>query len=83
MMGNALFLRSVLFSNLQPGQVQALSKRRRVGGIWVFVVATRLKDDKLLVLITSSQPKAALVDYSRRWQLIDLVWLLKVPWLQS
>jgi hypothetical protein len=67
----------VLFSNLQPGQVQALSKRRRVGGIWVFVVATRLKDDKLLVLITSSQPKAALVDYSRRWQIETLFGCLK------
>ncbi len=54
----------VIFSNLQVGEIQVLSKRRRIGGIWVFVVATRLKDDKLLVLITSKQPKATLADYA-------------------
>ena len=41
----------VVFSNLQVGEVQILSKPRRIGGIWAFVVATRLVDGKLLVLI--------------------------------
>ena len=56
----------VVFSNLQVGEIQILSKPRRIAGIWAFVVATRLVDSKLLVLITSRQPKETLVDYAQR-----------------
>ena len=41
----------VVFSNLQVGEIQILSKPRGIAGIWAFVVATRLVDGKLLVLI--------------------------------
>jgi Transposase DDE domain len=67
----------ILFSNLQVGQIQVLSKPRRIGGIWAFVAATRLADDKLLVVITSSSPKNNLVDYARRWQIETLFGCLK------
>lgn len=62
----------VVFSHLQPGQTQVLSQRRRVAGIWVFVIATRLLDGQLLVLITSTSPQAALTNYARRWQIETL-----------
>lgn len=67
----------IVFSNLQVGQIQVLSKCRRVGGIWAFVVATRLADGKLLVVITSKQPKATLADYAQRWQIETLFGCLK------
>ncbi|CDN14495.1 hypothetical protein RintRC_3430 [Richelia intracellularis] len=66
-----------MFSNLQVGEIQILSKPRRIAGIWAFVVATRLVDGKLLVLITSRQPKETLVDYAQRWQIETLFGCLK------
>ncbi|CDN14151.1 hypothetical protein RintRC_1572 [Richelia intracellularis] len=41
----------VVFSNLQVGDIQILSKPRHIPGIWAFVVATHFVDGKLLVLI--------------------------------
>ncbi|MGI2906610.1 IS4 family transposase [Tolypothrix sp. VBCCA 56010] len=67
----------ILFANLQAGEIQVLSKRRRVGGVWVFVVATRLKDGKLLVIITSEQHNSVLLDYACRWQIETLFGCLK------
>ncbi|CDN11958.1 hypothetical protein RintRC_2041 [Richelia intracellularis] len=40
-----------MFSNLEVGEIQILSKPRRIAGIWAFVVSTRFVDGKLLVLI--------------------------------
>ena len=59
------------------GEIQIFSKPRGIAGIWAFVVATRLVDGKLLVLITSRQPKQTLVDYAQRWQIETLFGCLK------
>ncbi|CDN10610.1 hypothetical protein RintRC_6338 [Richelia intracellularis] len=59
------------------GEIQILSKPRGIPGIWAFVVATRLVDGKLLVLITSRQPKQTLVDYAQRWKIETLFGCLK------
>ena len=67
----------VVFSNLQVGEIKILSKPRRLPGIWEFLVATRLVDGKLLVLITSRQPKQTLVECAQRWQIETLFGCLK------
>ena len=67
----------VVFSNLQVAEIQILSKPRRIAGIWAFVVATRVVDGKVLVLITSRQPKQTLVDYAQTWQIETLFGCLK------
>ena len=67
----------VVFSNLQVGEIQIFSKPRGIAGIWAFVVATRLVDGKLLVLISSRKPKQTLVDYAQRWQIETLFGCLK------
>ncbi len=62
----------VLFADLAPEQMQALPKRRRLWGYWVYVAALRLKDGQLLVVVISDSPESAISDYARRWEIETL-----------
>jgi hypothetical protein len=57
-------------------------KRRQQGERWVwgrrvYVVATRLEDDELLILATDHRPQSALADYRLRWGIETLLAALK------
>lgn len=58
---------SVLFADLRPQQVKVLSKRRRLWGHWVYIAATRLEDNSLLLVVTDQHPETAIADYAKRW----------------
>jgi len=63
---------SVVFADLQPGQLKVLSKRRRLWGHWVYVAATRLEDNSLLIVVTDQSPQSAIADYAKRWSIETL-----------
>ena len=62
----------VVFAHLQVGKTQVLTKRRRLWGRWVYVSATRMNDDKLLVVATDQAPETAIADYALRWSIETL-----------
>ena len=66
-----------VFAHLQPGQTQALAKRRRLWGRWVYVVATRMSDNKLLVVAADQAPETAMADYALRWSIETLFGMFK------
>lgn len=66
-----------LFRALTPGQVKILSKKRWVSKRKLHVIATRLADGELLILVTDSRPQTALRDYARRWGIETLFGALK------
>lgn len=62
----------VVFQSLQPQEMIALPRRRRLWGYWVFVAGLRLEDGSLLVVISSESASTALGDYAKRWQIETL-----------
>ena len=66
-----------LFAHLQPGEHQALAKRRRIWGRWVYVAATRMPDGQLLVVATDQAPERAIADYALRWSIETLFGMFK------
>ena len=67
----------VVFAHLQPGQTQAIAKRRRLWGRWVYLVATRMSDNNLLVVATDQAPETAIADYALRWSIETLFGMFK------
>ena len=65
------------FQSLTPGQVKILSKKRWVLRRKLHVIASRLADGELLLLVTDSRPQTALRDYARRWGIETLFAALK------
>jgi len=63
---------SVLFADLRPQATKVLPKRRRLWGHWVYVAATRLEDNSLLIVITDQRPETAILDYAKRWAIETL-----------
>lgn len=68
---------SRLFASLQSGERHCLFDRRPVWGCLLHVVALRLDNGQLLVLVTTDQPEQALDDYARRWEIETLFGCLK------
>lgn len=66
-----------LFANLAVGERRCLTGQRWVWGCRVYVVATRLDDGELLILVTNRQPQTALTDYRLRWGIETLFAALK------
>ena len=66
-----------VFSHLQFGQTQALPRRRRLWGRWVYVAATRMNNNKLLVVATDQAPETAIADYALRWSIETLFGMFK------
>ena len=65
------------FLALIPGQVKILSQKRWVSKRKLHVIASRLPDGELLILVTDSRPETALNDYARRWGIETLFGALK------
>lgn len=65
------------FCALTPGQTKILSKKRWVSRRKLYVIASRLADGELLILVTDSRPETALRDYARRWGIETLFGALK------
>jgi hypothetical protein len=65
------------FRALAPCQTKILSKKRWVSKRKLHVIASRLADGKLLILVTDSRPETALNDYARRWGIETLFGALK------
>lgn len=66
-----------VFAHLQPGDTQVLAKRRRLWGRWVYIAATRMSDNKLLVVATDQSPETAIADYALRWSIETLFGMFK------
>jgi hypothetical protein len=67
----------VVFSALKINEHRVLRHRRQVWGHWVYVSALRLKDGKLLIVITNHRPQQAIADYGKRWGIETLFGCLK------
>lgn len=65
------------FAHLKPGEKGLLTKRRRLWGRWVYVAATRMKNNKLLVVATDQMPETAIADYALRWSIETLFGIFK------
>lgn len=63
---------AILFADLRPHEVKVLPKRRRLWGHWVYVAASRLEDNSLLLVVTDKRPETALADYAQRWSIETL-----------
>jgi len=68
---------SLLFADLQVGQMKVLRHKRRLWGHWVYIAALRLADGELLVVATQSTPKSAIADYAKRWGIETLFGIFK------
>ncbi|HLO85531.1 MAG TPA: IS4 family transposase [Nostocaceae cyanobacterium] len=68
---------SVIFAHLGVGESQVLSGRRWVWGRLVYVAGLRLKDGKLLIVISPDSPETMIADYGRRWGIETLFGMLK------
>ena len=66
-----------VFAHLQIGQTEVLPKRRRLWGRWVYVAATRMNNNKLLVVATDQAPETAIADYALRWSIETLFGMFK------
>ncbi|MEO0377838.1 MAG: IS4 family transposase, partial [Cyanobacteria bacterium P01_A01_bin.17] len=66
-----------VFAHLPIGQTQALPKRRRLWGRWVYIAATRMNNNKLLVVATDQAPETAVADYALRWSIETLFGMFK------
>ncbi|MEM8501911.1 MAG: IS4 family transposase [Cyanobacteria bacterium P01_D01_bin.1] len=66
-----------VFAHLQRGESQVLTKRRRLWGRWVYVCATRMNNNKLLVVATDQAPETAIADYALRWSIETLFGMFK------
>ena len=66
-----------VFAHLQCGQTQVLPKRRRLWGRWVYLAATRMNNNKLLVVATDQAPETAIADYALRWSIETLFGMFK------
>lgn len=66
-----------LFRSLTPGEVRVLSHKRWVWRRKLHVIATRLADGELLIVLTNVRPSSALRDYRRRWGIETLFAALK------
>ena len=66
-----------VFAHLQIGQTRVLPKRRRLWGRWVYVAATRMNNNKLLVVATDQMPATAIEDYALRWSIETLFGMFK------
>ena len=67
----------VAFAHLKPGDTHILTKRRRLWGRWVYIAATRLEDNSLLVVATDQAPETAIADYALRWSIETLFGIYK------
>ena len=66
-----------VFAHLHPEESQVLTKRRRLWGRWVYVCATRMNNNKLLVVATDQAPETAIADYALRWSIETLFGMFK------
>lgn len=66
-----------MFAHLKRGEKLTLPGKRWVWGRQVYVVATRLENDELLILATNYHPQTALADYRLRWGIETLFAALK------
>ena len=67
----------VYFRDLEVGASRLLSKARFVCGRRLWVHATRLPDNQLLILVSQKRPVSALDDYAQRWAIESLFAVLK------
>ncbi|MEB3291764.1 MAG: hypothetical protein VKJ24_01255 [Synechococcales bacterium] len=59
------------------GETRILRQPRRLWGHWVRVIALRLSDHELLIVVTQDQVCQALSDYAKRWSIETLFGILK------
>ena len=67
----------VAFAHLKPGETHTLTKRRRLWRRWVYIAATRLEDNSLLIVATDKAPETAIADYALRWSIETLFGIYK------
>mgnify|MGYP001801041408 CR=1 FL=1 len=66
-----------VFQDLQPGESKVLRNKRRLWGLWLYVVAQRLDDGSLLVVVTQTEQHRAIADYAYRWGIETLFGIFK------
>ncbi len=74
--GNQVSIK-VLFRNLKAGSVRILKKPRKICGVKVFIVGSKLPSGEFIILVTDKNPESAMDDYLLRWEIETLFACLK------
>lgn len=69
---------SVVFQDLQVGQIKVLRQPRLLCGHKLYIAALRLKDGELLIVATQTHPQTAIRDYAQRWGIETLFGIFKM-----
>lgn len=68
---------SLILRNLKPGETIIFPRKRQIMSVSLHIVATRLEDGDLLILLTDANPHKALAHYALRWEIEQLFSCLK------
>lgn len=68
---------SLMFRGVKVGKYVAIPSTRKIMGCQLYVVATRLPTNELLILLTNQQPELAFDRYRLRWNIETLFSALK------
>ncbi len=75
--GNKVSIKE-LFKNLRQGETRILKGRRRICGIWLYIIGMKLHDGSFLIIVTNTAPEKALNDYKKCWEIETLFACLKL-----
>lgn len=75
--GQHILSTRIVFSDLEIGQFQILSRRKCLWGHWVYIGALRLEDNSLLVVIANDRTLTVIDDYAHRWGIETLFGIFK------
>ncbi len=65
------------FRNIKPGEYKVLDGKRKLWGLYLYVVGGKNTDGELIVIVTDIDPETALRDYLIRWGIEVLFKCLK------
>lgn len=67
----------VLFRNLKIGCVRILKRPRKICGVKVYIVGSKLPSGEYILIVTDKHPESAMDDYLLRWEIETLFACLK------
>ncbi len=65
------------FRNIKPGEYKVLDGKRKLWGLFLYIVGGKNSDGELIVIVTDADPEKALQDYLVRWSIEVLFKCLK------
>lgn len=73
---------SVLFKNLRRGETRILRGRRKICGVWLHIIGTKLHDGSFLIVVTNHTHEEALSDFKKTMGNRDFVRMFQITWFR-